>query len=196
MLAEAAASAGRGCTAALRPSTPDGRRGLQPSDPQRILRAIEIVEATGRSLADWQAAPRLQPRTPPWRLGLALLPPAEAVAPRIAERLARMLDAGAAEEVADLARRVPDLAQRPIAKVHGCRELLAVHEGRLDRAAAMAWITAQIRQYAKRQRTFFRHRLPQLLIVDRPGESVLAADCRLAERSEAHDLFGRVRPAS
>jgi tRNA dimethylallyltransferase len=74
-----------------------------------------------------------------------------------------MIEGAAPAEVRELAARRPDLAALPIAKVHGCRELLAVARGELDPAAAEASVAAQVRRYAKRQRTFFRGRLAQAL---------------------------------
>jgi tRNA dimethylallyltransferase len=144
---------------------------LLPSDRQRVLRALEVVLATGRSLAAWQAgAPERLP-LPARIVGVALVPPAEAMAPRVQARLQAMLAAGAVEEVAALRERWPDLTRLPIAKVHGCREIVGVLDGRLDPAAAEAMIAAQVRQYAKRQRTFLRHRLPELEPLPSTGEA-------------------------
>ena len=144
---------------------------LRPTDRQRLLRALEVVEATGRSLLAWQADPPARMALPPLRAGLALVPPAASVNPRIEVRLAAMLDAGAVDEVAALLERHPDATALPIAKVHGLRELAAVRSGALPLAAATASIAAQIRQYAKRQRTWFRHRLPELAPLAAVGES-------------------------
>jgi tRNA dimethylallyltransferase len=111
---------------------------------------------------------------------VALLPPAELTGPRIARRLEAQLEAGALEEVAALAAAEPGLAEAarsgriepwPILKVHGCRELLTVLDGRLERAAATAEIARQVRAYAKRQRTWFRHRLGELEPLPVTGES-------------------------
>jgi tRNA dimethylallyltransferase len=154
---------------------------LRPSDRQRILRALEVLEATGRPLAAWQAGPRRPPVRPAALLGVALLPPAAVTGPRIERRLSAQLAAGALAEVAELAGREPRLASLPIARVHGCRELLAVHEGRLEPALAAARIAAQVRGYAKRQRTWFRHQLPELEPLAETGEEVAERGI-LAER--------------
>ena len=81
-----------------------------------------------------------------------------------------MLDGGAIAEVADLVRRRPDAPSLPIAKVHGLRELVAVVSKDLALEIALATITAQIRGYAKRQRTWFRHQLPELTAVGELGK--------------------------
>lgn len=135
---------------------------LRPSDTQRLLRALEVVEATGRSLAAWQAGPPRRPDLPARILGVALVPPAAIVNPRIEARLDAMLAGGAVEEVRGLLRREPEALRLPIAKVHGLREIAAHLRGELDATAAKAAIAAQIRRYAKRQRTWFRHQLPEL----------------------------------
>jgi tRNA dimethylallyltransferase len=153
---------------------------VRPTDRQRILRALEVLEATGRPLALWQEEPRRPLVRPRALLGVALLPPAELTGPRIARRLEAQLEAGALEEVAALAAAEPGLAEAarsgriepwPILKVHGCRELLTVLDGRLERAAATAEIARQVRAYAKRQRTWFRHRLGELEPLPVTGES-------------------------
>ena len=144
---------------------------LSPTDRQRLLRAIEVVEATGRSLLAWQADPPVRPPLPPLLAGMALVPPAAVVNPRIEARLAAMLAGGALDEVGELLARRPDATALPIAKVHGLREFAAVQLGTLTPAAATAGIAAQIRQYAKRQRTWFRHQLPELAAVAAVGES-------------------------
>lgn len=135
---------------------------LPPSDPQRLLRALEVIEATGRSLAAWQAMPRGRQRLPELVVGTALLPPAATVNPRIEARLDAMLAEGAQAEVAALLARRPDALRLPIAKVHGLRELAAVQCRALSHGDARAAIAAQIRQYAKRQRTFFGRQLREL----------------------------------
>ena len=135
---------------------------LRPTDRQRILRALEVIVGTGRSLAYWQAQEphRLDPPGPV--LGVALLPPAMSVNERVERRVAAMLADGALGEVRELSACRPDLAALPIAKVLGARILLSRLAGRLDLTEAAAALTIQVRQYAKRQRTFFRGRLGEL----------------------------------
>lgn len=150
---------------------------LRTSDPQRCLRALEIVAASGRSLAHWQAQPRVMLPLPERRVAVALVPPAAVVDPRLAHRLDVMLAEGAMAEVAALLDRLPSADRLPIAKVHGLRELAAVQRGDLDLPTARTAIALQVRHYAKRQRTWFRHQLPELRPVEAVGESgeVLAA---------------------
>lgn len=149
---------------------------LRPSDRQRVLRALEVVMATGRSLAEWQAAPPVRTALPERRAAIALVPPAALVAERAAARLDLMIQAGAIQEVAALAQRRADLAALPIAKVHGVRDMLAFTAGDVTDAAMRAGIATQVRQYAKRQRTFLRHQLPELEPVESLPDERLALD--------------------
>jgi tRNA dimethylallyltransferase len=135
---------------------------LRPSDPQRILRALEVLEATGRSLADWQADPRRRLDLPAHRRSYALLPPAAMVARRIEARLQAMADAGALAEVERLVGRNDVPADSPLLRATGVPELRAVIEGRTSLTQSLAEAALRTRQYAKRQRTFLRHRLPEL----------------------------------
>lgn len=143
---------------------------LHPSDPQRLLRALEVIEATGRSLAEWQALPKRKLALPGPLIGFALLPPAELVNPRIEARLSAMLAGEAPREVAALLERRPDALRLPIAKVHGLRELAAIRQGTLAPATGRHSIALQVRHYAKRQRTWFRHQLPELVPAPVVGE--------------------------
>ena len=77
---------------------------------------------------------------------------------RIAERAARMLDGGWAEEVASLATHVPHDA--PAWQASGYSAIREYVAGTLSRDAARARVVIATRQYAKRQRTWFRHQLP------------------------------------
>ena len=134
---------------------------LEPNDRQRLLRAAEVLAATGRSLAAWQAEPALRVRLPEPVRGIALLPPRPALHRRIERRLEAMVEAGALAELAVLRAARPDPAL-PLLKAVAVPELLAHLEGRLELAQALARALARTRQYAKRQMTWLRHQLPEL----------------------------------
>jgi tRNA dimethylallyltransferase len=148
---------------------------LRPGDRQRLLRALEVRLASGRSLLEWQALAPQRLALPARVVGIALLPAAEIVGARVRERLGAMLAAGAMGEVEDLLARRPEALSLPIAKVHGMRELAAVTRGEIGLDAARSAIEIQVRRYAKRQRTWFRHQLPEL----RPCAVVGEADAAL-----------------
>lgn len=133
---------------------------LRPSDPQRIVRALEVVEATGRSLATFHAE-RSRPVLPlgPEVERIVLAPDRAALRRRIATRFETMMEAGALAEAAALADRGLD-PSRPVMKAIGVAPLAAHAAGRLDRDAAITRAVAESRQYAKRQETWFRNRFP------------------------------------
>ena len=134
---------------------------LAPHDRQRLIRAFEVVAATGRSLADWQASAPSRVALPHPVVGIALMPPRAEVYARIGRRLQTMVAAGALDELSGLRSRglAPEL---PLLKAVAVRELLAHLEGRLDLESALARATVQTRRYAKRQLTWLRHQVPEL----------------------------------
>jgi len=146
---------------------------LRPNDRQRLLRALEVLEATGRSLAAWQAEPALRIRLPEPVLGVALLPPRSELHRRIARRLQAMIEAGALAELTALRAARPDPGL-PLLKAVAVPELLAHLEGRLDLASALERALARTRQYAKRQITWLRHQLPELRPLAAFGDELAA----------------------
>ena len=133
---------------------------LKPRDRARIARALEVIEATGRSLDDWhrEGLPPLLPRGS-FR-ALFLEPGRDALYARIDARFDAMLIDGALQEVERLAARKLD-PLLPAMKAHGVPALMAHLRGEitLDEAAAIG--RADTRHYAKRQFTWFRHQLPE-----------------------------------
>lgn len=137
---------------------PDAARRIEAGDRQRLQRAMEVLEATGRPLSAWQAdtAPALEPDA--WR-AVAIVPDRAELYARCDARFDAMLAAGALEEVrALLGRRLdPNL---PVMKAVGVRELAAhlAGETTLDQAAELA--RQETRRYAKRQLTWLRNQTP------------------------------------
>jgi tRNA dimethylallyltransferase len=133
---------------------------LKPRDRARIARALEVVEATGRSLTDWHRD-GLPPLLPPGQVrALFLAPDREALYARIDARFDAMLAAGALDEVATLAARQLD-PLLPAMKAHGVPALIRHLRGEITLDAAAAIGRADTRHYAKRQFTWFRHQLPE-----------------------------------
>ena len=143
-----------GMIADLDPAT--GER-IDLGNPVRVQRAWEVLRATGRGLADWQAATP-PPLLPPEQAALLLLsPPAAWLADRINHRFDAMLAQGALDEVRhNLAGWNPAL---PSAKAIGAADLVAYLQGQTPLADATHNAKAASRQYAKRQRTWFRARM-------------------------------------
>jgi tRNA dimethylallyltransferase len=151
---------------------------LRPSDPQRILRAIEVFEATGRALAAWQADGREAPLLPIDSCAACFLAVERTwLRARIDARFEAMMAAGALEEVEKLAARGLDPAL-PAMRAHGVPGLIAHLQGTLSLAEAIARGQKDTRAYAKRQETWFRGQMPgfQQLAPQEAGK-VLAERC-------------------
>ncbi|WP_439922588.1 tRNA (adenosine(37)-N6)-dimethylallyltransferase MiaA [Nitrobacter sp. JJSN] len=142
---------------------------LKPRDRARIARALEVVEATGRSLTDWHRD-GLPPLLPPGRVrAVFLAPDRETLYARIDARFGTMLAAGALEEVAALTERRLD-PLLPAMKAHGVPALMRHLRGEMSLEQAAEIGRADTRHYAKRQFTWFRHQLPEFVWV-RPEEA-------------------------
>ena len=149
---------------------PEQAAKLEPGDRQRLIRAAEVLEATGKSLLHWRAQPPRRAVLPEPIVGVALLPPRGALHRRIEQRLQAMVDAGALDELETLrARKLsPDL---PLMKAVAVPEFMAHLDGKLDLVAAVERAAAKTRQYAKRQMTWLRHQLPELEPMEEFGDS-------------------------
>jgi tRNA dimethylallyltransferase len=133
---------------------------LKPRDRTRIARALEVVEATGRSLMSWHRE-GLPPLLPPGTFtALFLSPERDLLYARIDARFGQMLKDGALEEVAALAARKLD-PLLPAMKAHGVPALIRHLAGELTLEEAAEIGRADTRHYAKRQFTWFRHQLPE-----------------------------------
>jgi tRNA dimethylallyltransferase len=133
---------------------------LKPRDRIRIARALEVIEATGRSLTHWhrEGLPALLP--PRTFSALFLDADRDQLYARIDARFDAMLAAGALGEVADLAARHLD-PLLPAMKAHGVPVLIRHLEGEITLEEAATIGRADTRHYAKRQFTWFRHQLPE-----------------------------------
>jgi len=154
-----AAVGGEAFRAELAGGDPVTAARLAPGDSQRLIRAREVLEATGRPISAWQAAPGLAP--PPglvFRI-VALLPPRAALYAACGARFAAMMAAGAVDEVAALDALGLDPAL-PAMKALGVPPLRRHLAGAVDRAAAVDEAVRDTRHYAKRQSTWFRRQLP------------------------------------
>ncbi|HLZ03798.1 MAG TPA: tRNA (adenosine(37)-N6)-dimethylallyltransferase MiaA [Bradyrhizobium sp.] len=133
---------------------------LKVHDRTRIARALEVVEATGRSLADWHREGLPPLLSPGSSHAVFLAPDREVLYARIDARFDAMLKAGALEEVARLAARDLD-PLLPAMKAHGVPTLIRHLRGELTLEEAAVIGRADTRHYAKRQFTWFRHQLPE-----------------------------------
>jgi tRNA dimethylallyltransferase len=135
-------------------------------NPVRIQRAWEVLRATGRGLAAWQddtPAPVLPLSD---ALALVLVPDVDWLNTRIDRRFQQMLTDGALHEAqANLAGWDP---KRPSSKAIGGQELIAHLKGEMSLQEAAAAATLASRQYAKRQRTWFRSNMKAWRMISLP----------------------------
>jgi tRNA dimethylallyltransferase len=128
-----------------------------------VLRAYEVFEATGRPLAEWQERPAASLLDKDRVAAFVLDLPRETLRARIATRFETMLDHGGLEEARALAGLDPAL---PAAKLLGLRPLQALALGRLAKVEALDAAITATRQFAKRQMTWFRNRMPHYIWFD------------------------------
>lgn len=130
---------------------------LEAGDTQRMARALEVVRASGKSLAVWQAMAPVVPLPQAQFTVYALMPERQALYARINARFAMMMDAGALEE----ARKVQHMPRHlPMMQAVGLPELLAHVEGAIGYEEAVMLAQQHTRNYAKRQLTWIRNQCP------------------------------------
>jgi len=131
---------------------------LRPTDRQRVIRALEIFEATGRSLAEWQQSPGKPLIDPKDTLSVFLEIDRTELRARIDTRFDAMLADGALDEVRTLVARKLDPAL-PALKAHGAPALSRHLIGEISLEEASTSGKTDTRKYAKRQETWFRHQM-------------------------------------
>jgi tRNA dimethylallyltransferase len=135
---------------------PEGAASIRPSDLTRIVRALEVIEATGRPLGEWQRSAAASPvlaTLPAARLVLS--PDPIVLHERISARAEAMAAAGALAETETLLAKGLD-PELPVMKAIGVRELAGHLRGDTSLDEAVAAIKTETRRYAKRQMTWFR----------------------------------------
>ncbi|MFQ5439114.1 MAG: tRNA (adenosine(37)-N6)-dimethylallyltransferase [Paracoccaceae bacterium] len=138
---------------------PETAARIDMLNPRRVQRAWEVLESTGRGLAAWQDA------TPAPLLALenttALLvdAPKDELSPRIEKRFRRMVENGALEECRAVLKDWDE--SLPSSRAIGAHELIAFLREEMNLETAITAATIATRQYAKRQRTWFRARMTQ-----------------------------------
>jgi tRNA dimethylallyltransferase len=138
---------------------PDTARSLKAQDRLRILRALEVLAATGRPLSSFQGQRQPGPLAGADPAKIFLAPDRSWLRQRIDARFESMMGAGALEEVRALGERRLDPAL-PIMRAHGVPALLRHLRGEITLEEAVVIGQADTRRYAKRQFTWFRHQMP------------------------------------
>jgi len=168
----------------LRERDPESAARLNPRDRQRLVRAFEVVAATGRPLGDWQRMDKQKPGRP--ALALLLMPPRDQLGTSIDRRFRDMVAAGALEEVrALLARNLPP--EVPVIRAVGVPELARHLFGELSLESAILAGQQASRRYAKRQMTWFRRQMP-----DSPSLAIRILNAQFSE-SLLSGIFSFIR---
>jgi tRNA dimethylallyltransferase len=147
---------------------------IAPADAMRTQRALEVLYATGRTLSSQQGA-----TPPPWRVLELGLNPVDLKA-RIASRTKGLFAAGLVAETAALIERYG--AGLPLLNTIGYAEAKQQLAGELSEAESIALCEQRTRQFAKRQRTWFRRRHAPIWLEERSTERQLAQALRVVER--------------
>ena len=153
---------------------------LKPTDTQRLVRALEVLEATGRSLSEWQREPGEPVLRAEEVRRLVVMPERDELRRRCDARFDLMMAGGALEEVRALVALGPDL---PVMRALGVRplaELLAEEIG-LEEATQRA--KAETRQYAKRQVTWISSNMSAWRLLFEQEMKSLAANPALFDQS-------------
>jgi tRNA dimethylallyltransferase len=158
LLAEAASVGAATLHNRLKTRDPQAAARLHPNDVRRVVRALEVWEATGRPITDWQkewstpsaaAAPGQPPRV------LCLDRPRDELMQRIDGRVVQMIEQGLVEEIRALRSLDPPLSREAMQAV-GVVEIGRYLDGKATLAEAVADVQRRSRRFAKRQLTWFR----------------------------------------
>ncbi|MDG4670500.1 tRNA (adenosine(37)-N6)-dimethylallyltransferase MiaA [Shinella sp. 838] len=145
---------------ALEIGDPQTAARLKPADGQRIVRALEVLEATGQSISAFQAARGPAVIDADRAQKIVVLPDRAVLAARIDRRFAAMLASGAVAEVQALLAL--DLSPAmPVMKAIGVPQIAAMLADEMSAAEVAERGAAATRQYAKRQMTWFRNQLDE-----------------------------------
>jgi tRNA dimethylallyltransferase len=167
--------------AMLAAKDPQTAARVMPTDPQRIVRALEVFESTGRSLSQWQQQPGSPVLAEADTVRLLVLPERQAQAAAIDARFEAMLVDGALEEVRALVA-LGLSRELPVMRALGVGALAAHLAGDMPLEAAVASAQAESRQYAKRQRTWLRRNMIAWKAIDtQQMQRIIAGDLSFIE---------------
>ena len=162
------------CHQLLRQGDPAAAARIAPADAVRTQRALEVLYATGRPLSSQQGA-----TPPPWRVLELGLNPTDLTG-RIASRTRGLFAAGLVAETEALIERYG--AELPLLNTIGYAEAKQQLAGELSETEAIALCEQRTRQFAKRQRTWFRRRHEPIWLEERSTEGQLAQALQVVER--------------
>lgn len=137
---------------------PESAQRLMPSDKQRIVRALEVLDSTGRTIGEWQKLPGVPVVRAEDAVPLLIVADRAQLMARIDARFDAMLAAGVLDEVRAFAS-LGLSEELPAVRAHGVRPLMAHLRGEISLDAAAEGSKAETRQYAKRQVTWHRRNM-------------------------------------
>ena len=153
---------------------PEMAASLHPTDRQRIVRALEVFEATGTSLAEWRRTQGTAVVGPAEAVKLVVLPERAVLNARAGQRFEAMMQAGALGEARALGALGLD-ANLPSMRALGVAPLIAAVRGGVSLDGAVRQAKAETRQYIKRQETWLkRHMITWERITEQETESITA----------------------
>ncbi|RMH65707.1 MAG: tRNA (adenosine(37)-N6)-dimethylallyltransferase MiaA [Calditrichaeota bacterium] len=154
-------------------------RRIQPTDARRIIRALEVIHATGRPFSYWHARPHAPLPFPYIYIGLER--PREELYARINQRVDNMISAGLPEEVRAL--KLDGYATCKSMQTVGYAELLDWLDGRMTLEESIEHIKRNTRRYAKRQITWF-HKEQAMYRMDARPDNIPEKIIRLARHND------------
>jgi tRNA dimethylallyltransferase len=168
--------------ARLRRTDPEAARRIHPNDPQRILRAIEVFELSGKPLSALQG--QMEPL--PYNIIRIVISPVERAVlhQRIERRFERMMEQGFLREVEHLYRRGDLGPELPSMRAVGYRQLWSFLAGECDLTTAIQRGITATRQLAKRQLTWLRAEPIETKWIDAGDKNMLDSVLKTLERAQ------------
>lgn len=161
---------------------PEAAARLVPTDPQRIVRALEVLESTGRSLAEWQRAPGNPVLREQDTVRLVVMPERAALDAGIEARFDAMMAGGALEEVRTLLT-LGYSSELPLMRALGVAPLASHLGGAVSLPDAVATAKGDTRKYAKRQGTWLRRNMSAWnLVSTQQMERIMGYDLSFIDR--------------
>lgn len=153
----------------LRGQDPETASRIDGANTQRVIRALEVLEHTGKPLSRWQDAPREGAPRHLKFITASLIPPRDILYQRCDSRFDAMLEQGALEQVRDFKRLHP--GDSPLNKALGYPELCDYIDGKISLDEARAAAQQSTRRYAKRQTTWFSNQMDADIRLESAGDA-------------------------